>query len=161
MVHIAFGLCWCWYIGWKKNAEALVVARKDTGLAVNADKTKYMGMSRYQNVGCSHNIKIDISSFEMVELFKYLRRTLMNQKSIPEEIKSRWKSWNACYHLVQNLLSPTFLSKNKKIKVYRTIMLCVVMYGCETWSPTLREEYWLRVFENRCWWDYLGLRGTR
>jgi hypothetical protein len=41
------------------------------------------------------------------------------------------------------------LSKNTKIRIYRTILLPVVLYGCETWSPTLREEYRLRLFENR------------
>jgi len=50
---------------------------------------------------------------------------------------------------VQNLLSPNLLSKHIKIKIYRTIILPVVLYGCETWSLTLREERRLRVFENR------------
>jgi len=50
---------------------------------------------------------------------------------------------------VQNLLSSSLLSKNLKIKIYRTIILPVVFYGCETWSLTLREERRLRVFENR------------
>jgi hypothetical protein len=50
---------------------------------------------------------------------------------------------------VQNLLSSRLLSKNRKIGVYRTIILPVVLYGCETWSLTLREEQRLRVFENR------------
>jgi len=54
-----------------------------------------------------------------------------------------------CYHSVQNLLSSSLLSKNLKIKIYRTIILPVVLYGCETWSLTLREERRLRVFENR------------
>ena len=65
------------------------------------------------------------------------------------EIKSRLKLGNACYHSVQNLLSSSFLSKTLKIKIYRTIILPVVLYGCETWSLTLREERRLRVFENR------------
>jgi len=56
---------------------------------------------------------------------------------------------NACYHSVQNRLSSRLLSKNLKIKIYRTIILLVVLYGCETWSLTLREERRLRVFENR------------
>ena len=56
---------------------------------------------------------------------------------------------NACYYLVQNLLSSSLPSKNLKIKVYRTIILPVVLYGCETWSLTFREERRLRVFENR------------
>ena len=50
---------------------------------------------------------------------------------------------------MQNLLSSTLLSKNLKIKIYRTIILPVVLYGCETWSLTLRDEHRLRVFENR------------
>ena len=58
------------------------------------------------------------------------------------------KSGNACYHSVQNLLSSSLLSKNFKIKIYRTIILPVGLYGCETWSMTLREERRLTVFEN-------------
>jgi len=81
--------------------------------------------------------------------FKYLGTTLTNQNSIQEEIKSRLKSGNACYHSVQNLLSSSLLSKNLNIKIYRTIILPVVLYGCETWSLTLREERRLRVFQNR------------
>jgi hypothetical protein len=50
---------------------------------------------------------------------------------------------------VQNLLSSSFLSKNLKVKIYRTVFFPVVLYGCETWSLTLREEHRLRVFENR------------
>ena len=83
-----------------------------------------------------------------MEEFKYLGTTLTNQNSIAEEIKSRLRSGNACYHSVQNPLSSRLLSKNLKIKVYRTIILPVVLYGCETWSLTLREERKLRVFEN-------------
>ena len=55
---------------------------------------------------------------------------------------------NACYHLVQNLLSCRLLSRKLKIKIYRTIILPIVLYGCEAWSLTLREERKLRVFEN-------------
>jgi len=106
-------------------------------------------MLRDQNAGRTHSMKTDNSSFERVDDFKYLVTTLTNQNSIQEEIKSRLKSGNACYHSVQNLLSSSFLSKNLKIKIYRTIILPVVLYGCETWSLTLREERRLRVFENR------------
>jgi hypothetical protein len=68
---------------------------------------------------------------------------------IQEEIKRRLNSGNACYHSVQNLLSSHLLSKNLKIKIYKTIILPVVLYGCETWPLTLRAEHRLRVFENR------------
>ena len=63
--------------------------------------------------------------------------TFTNQNSIAAEIKSRLRSGNACYHSVQDLLSSRLLSKNLKIKIYRTIILPVVLYGCETWSLTL------------------------
>jgi hypothetical protein len=71
-----------------KNAEALVVATKEIGLEVNADKTKYKVMSRNRNAGRSQNLKIDNSSIERVEEFKYLGKTLTDQNSIQEEIKS-------------------------------------------------------------------------
>ena len=54
-----------------------------------------------------------------------------------------------CYHLVQNHLSSSLLSENLKVKIHRTIILPVVLYGCETWSLTLKEEHKLRVFENK------------
>jgi len=57
-------------------------------------------------------------------------------------------SVNACYHLAQNLLSSRLLSKNLKIKIYRTIIWPIVLYGCETWSLTSWEERKLRLFEN-------------
>ena len=92
----------------KKNAEALVVASKEIGLEVNADKTKYVFMSRGQNEGRIHGIKIDNSSFKKVEDFKYLGTTLTNENSIQKEIKSRLKSGNACDHLVQNFCLSVF-----------------------------------------------------
>jgi len=93
-------------------------------------------------------VRNDNSTFERVEEFKYLGTTLTNQNSILEEIKSRLRSGNVCYHSVHNLLSSRLLSKNLKIKIYRTIILPVVLYGCETWSLTSRKERKLRVFEN-------------
>jgi hypothetical protein len=124
----------------KKNTESLVVASKEIWGEVNAGKTRYMVMSQDQNAGQSHNIKIDKSSFKSVEQFKYLGISLMNQNSIQEEINSRLKPVNACYHSVQNLLSSSLLSKNIQITKYRTIILSIVLYGCETWSLKLREE---------------------
>ena len=84
----------------KKKAEALVVATKEIGLEVNADKTKYTVMSREQTAGLSHTMKVDNSSIERVVEFKYLGTTLTNQNSIQKEIKSRLKLGNACYHSV-------------------------------------------------------------
>jgi hypothetical protein len=78
-----------------------------------------------------------------------LAATVTNQNYIYEEIRIRLNSRNACCYSVQNLLSSSLLSKNLKIKIYRTIILSVVLYGCKTWSLTLWEEHSLKVFENR------------
>ena len=90
-------------------------------------KTKYMVMSREQTVRLSHAMKVDNSFIERVEKFKYLGKTLTNQNSIQEEIRGRLKLGNASYHSVQNLLSSSLLSKNLKIKIYRTIISPVVL----------------------------------
>ena len=95
----------------KENAEALVAATTEIGLEVSADKTKYMVVSRDQNAGRNHSVRIDNSAFERVEEFKYLGTILTNQNSIQEEIKSRLKLGNTCYYSVQNLLSSRLLSK--------------------------------------------------
>jgi len=91
-----------------------------------------MVMSRDRNAGWGHSVKIDNTSIERVEEFKYLGMTLTDQNSIQEEIKSSLKLRDARYHSVQNLLSSRLLSKNIKIKIYRTIILPMILYGCET-----------------------------
>jgi hypothetical protein len=102
-----------------KNTQALIDTFKQVGLEVNTERTKHMLLSRHQNSGKIHNIK------------------------------RRMNSDNACYQSVQNLLSSRLLSKNVKIRIYKTIILPVVLYGYETWSLTLMEKNRLRVFKNR------------
>jgi sorting nexin-29 len=133
----------------QRNTKALLDASKEVGLEVNPEKTKYMLVSSCQNAGQRQSIKIGNRSFESMAKFIYLGTTLTDQNCILEEIKSRLNSGSACCHSVQSLLSSRLLSRNVKVKIYKTIMLPVVLYGCETWSLTLREEHGLRVFENR------------
>jgi hypothetical protein len=66
-----------------------------------------------------------------------------------EDIKSRLNLGNACYDSIQRLLFSRLLSRNVKVKIYKTIILPVLLYRCETWSLTSREEHRLRIFENR------------
>ncbi|PNF29011.1 hypothetical protein B7P43_G14712, partial [Cryptotermes secundus] len=110
---------------------------------------KYMLLFRHQNAGQNHDIKIQNRCFENVAQFRYLGAMITDRNLIQEEIKRRLNSGNACYHSIQNLSSSRLLSKNIKIRIYKTIILPVVLYGCETLSLTLREEHRLRVFENR------------
>ncbi|KAJ4431708.1 hypothetical protein ANN_20310 [Periplaneta americana] len=101
----------------RENTGILLQASKEIGLEVNPEKTKYMIMSRDQNIVRNGNIKILNLSFEDVEKFKYL--------------------------------GATSAIKNLKVRIYKTVILPVVLYGCETWTLTLREEHRLRVFENK------------
>jgi hypothetical protein len=108
-----------------------------------------MLVSRRQNAGQNRDIKIGNGSFENVSQFKYLVTTVTNQNLIQEEIKRRLNSSNACYHSVRDLLYFCLLSRNVKVRIYKTTILPVVLYGPETLSLTLREERKLRVLENR------------
>jgi hypothetical protein len=124
--------------------EALLIASKEIGLEVNAEKTKYMVMSRDQNAGQNGYIQIGNKLFETVEQFKYLGTTLTNQNSIHEEI---------------NLLSSSLLSKSVKIKIYRTCRLfCMgVKPGRSHWGKNVGWGF-SRI---RCWGGYLGPRRMR
>ncbi|KAJ4445845.1 hypothetical protein ANN_12530 [Periplaneta americana] len=133
----------------RENAEILLDASKEIGLEVNPEKTKYMIMSRDGNIVRNGNIKIENLSFEEVEKFKYLGATVTNVNDTREEIKHRINMGNVCYYSVEKLLSSSLLSKNLKVRIYKIIILPVVLYGCETWTLTLREEHRLRVFENK------------
>ncbi|KAJ4431147.1 hypothetical protein ANN_19742 [Periplaneta americana] len=108
-----------------------------------------MIMSRDQNIVRNGNIKIGYLSFEEVEKFKYLGATVTNINDTREEIKRRMNMGNACYYSVEKLLSSSLLSKNLKVRIYKTVILPVLLYGCETWTLTLREEHRLRLFENK------------
>jgi hypothetical protein len=144
----------------QKNTEAILDAGKEVGLEVNSEKTKYILMSR-NKAGKNYSIKITNMSFEGVAKFKYLGTTLTDQNFMQEEIKSRFISGNACYHSVQSLLSSRLLSRDARFKIYKTIILPVVLYGCETWSLTLWEEHRLRVFENRVLRRIFGPRSRK
>jgi hypothetical protein len=115
----------------KENTQTLLEASRDIGLETNAEKTKYMIISHHPNSGQNQNIKTANESFESVAKFTYLG------------------TMNACCYSVQNILSSHLISKTLKIKIYKTVILPVVLYGCKTWSLTLREEHRLRVSENR------------
>ncbi|KAJ4427428.1 hypothetical protein ANN_25050, partial [Periplaneta americana] len=114
---------------------------KEIGLEVNPEKIKYMIMSRDENIVRNGNIKIGNLSFEEVEKFKYLGATVTNINDTREEIKHRINMGNASYYSVEKLLSSSLLPKNLKVRIYKTVILPVVLYSYETWTLTLREEH--------------------
>ena len=133
----------------RENAEIFIKASKDIGLEVNSETNKCMITSRSQKVILNQNIVIKNSSFEKVWKFKYLEARVTNTNDIREEIKRRINMGNACYYSLEKILSSSLLSKKLKVNTYKTIILPVVLYVCETWSLTLREEHGLMVLEDK------------
>jgi hypothetical protein len=104
----------------ERNTKALLDSSEEVGLEVNPERTKYMLLSRCQKAGQRQIISIGNRSFESVAKLKYLGTTLTDQNCIHEGIKSSLYSGNACYHSVQSLLSSRLLSRNVKVKIYKT-----------------------------------------
>jgi hypothetical protein len=104
-----------------------------------------MSVSRHQNASQNRGIKIGNRYSKTCHSITYLGMTVSNQNLIEKEIKN---FGNACYRSVQNSLQSCLTPKNEKIQICKTIILHVVLYGCETWFLRLREELRLRVFEN-------------
>ncbi|KAJ4442515.1 hypothetical protein ANN_04102 [Periplaneta americana] len=142
----------------RENTGILLEVSKEIGLEVNPEKTKYMIMSRDEIIVRNGNIKIGNLSFEEVEKFKYLGATVTNINDTRDEIKHRINMGNSCYYSVEKLLSSSLLSKTLKVRIYKTVILPVVLYGCETWTLSLREEQRLRVFENKVFRKIFGAK---
>ncbi|KAJ4451064.1 hypothetical protein ANN_02501 [Periplaneta americana] len=123
----------------RENTEILLEASKAIGLEVNPEKTKYMIMSRDQNIVRNGNIKIGNLSFEEVEKFKYLGATVTNINDTRDEIKRRINMGNACYYLVEKLYHLSLLSKNLKVRIYKTVILPVVVTKAHIVNSTVSD----------------------
>jgi hypothetical protein len=100
-----------------------------------------MLLPHHQNAGQNYEIKIYFKQILWkFAKFKCSQIVVRKQNMIHKDIKRRLHSGNACYHSVQNLLSSHLMSKNIKIKIYKTKILPVFLYGCETWAQILREK---------------------
>ena len=113
----------------EKRTESVFVDSKEISLQVTADKTKYMAMSRDQNAGRSHNKKDSKQFLGKSGSVQIFRNNFDKSKLYSGKIKSSLNSGNICYHSVQNLLYSSLLTKNVKLKIYRTIIVPVVCMG--------------------------------
>jgi hypothetical protein len=98
-----------------------------------------MLMSRHQNAGQNHNIKVANRSFESVAKFRYLGTAVTGKNFINGEIKNRLNAGNAYCPSFQSLFSFRLLSKNVTIKIRKTAVLPLSLHGCGTSSPALME----------------------
>ena len=146
-------LCWGIYIIYKEtlinNTKILLDKTKELGLQINVEKTEYMVTDRIQNTHNNGNLIVCDKIFERASNFKYLGSILNQTNEIREKLKKRINLGNACFYSVRKLLDSRILSRRLKIRIYRTLILPVVLYGSEAWSLTLQDEKGFRVFENK------------
>jgi len=95
------------------------------------------------------SIRISYEVIEKINKFKYLGTYVTSKTEVTEKLKSRLVSGNACFYSVQKLLTSRLISRKLKLKIYRTVILPELLYGCESWSTTLADEHKLHVFENK------------
>ena len=114
----------------RANMHTLLSNTKKLGLKVNINKTKYMVTDRYSLYNGNGQLMKNEGNFEEVGEFKYLGTIITNRNEMHKEIKHRLNSGNTCYYALQRLLSSQLLSKNIKLKIYKTVILPVILYGC-------------------------------
>jgi len=119
---------------------------RTNGLKVNA-KTKYVVMSRDQHAVQNHNIMIGNKSFERVEQLRYLGTTI-TKVAFMKKLRADWMQGMLATIRYRIFCFPVCYP-SIKIKIFRAVILPVVLHGCETWSLTLREARRLRMLENR------------
>jgi hypothetical protein len=149
-------ISWKKYRYHKEKHKSVFDANKKAGLEVNPEETKRMLISRVQNIVQKHIMKIANRFFEDLAKLRYLGT---DQNCIHEGIKIRQNSGSACYDSVQSLLSSGLLSRNVEVEIYKTIILPVVLYGCETWVSHINGKHGLRVFETRVLRRIFGHKG--
>lgn len=132
------------FVSLERAAERMV-------LKVNEGKTKFMAISSSQSqrnrVG--QNFSVDDYNFEVVHDFTYLGSRVNDKNEMSEEIKHRLTVANRCYYGLQKQFSSRLLSRRTKIKLYKTLVKPVLLYGSETWTLTKRDETLLECFERK------------
>lgn len=119
------------------------------GLKISEDKTKYLTLDRKQGSRIGQNITIDDYNFEVVQSFRYLGSIINTDNDVDEEIKTRLMQGNRCFYALKHLFRNSLVSRNTKLRLYKTLIRPIVMYGCETWSLTQRQESQFNCFERR------------
>jgi hypothetical protein len=118
------------------------------GLVINESKTKYIRIMRNE-AGDRSDLRVEGMFFEEVTTFKYLGSLITKKNEFGEEIKMRIAVGNRCCYGLQHLFRSRMVSRMVKIKIYKTILKPVVMFGCEAWSMIAKDKTRLNMWERK------------
>src|SRR6202012_2350336 len=121
-------------------------AAKEVGLLVNEDKTKYLTLDRQHGSRIGQNITMNEFNFEVVQSFKYLGSINNISNDIEEEILMRTTQGNKCFYALRHLFKS---SLRTNIKLYKSMIRPIVMYGSGTWTLTTKHENTLNTFKRK------------
>lgn len=133
----------------KESFVEMDMEASNVGLLVNEDKTKYMTLDRKNGSRVGQNITMDNYNFEVVQSFKYLGSILNVTNDIEEEIKMRITQGNRCFFALKHLFRSSLVSRATKLRLYKTIIRPIVMYGSETWPLATKHESTISCFERK------------
>jgi len=133
----------------KELTKTLIEETKKVGLTINEKKTKFMKINREQDVLREEELNVENYKFGEVKHFTYLGVILSSTSKEENEIRSRITTANRCFMACNRLMSSKMLSRKTKIRIYKTIIRPILLYGAETWVLNKREEKAIIVFENK------------
>ncbi|PSN38156.1 hypothetical protein C0J52_25847 [Blattella germanica] len=120
---------------------------KERGLKINVEKTKYKLVTKKENN--TNFIKINDYTFDQVQEFTYLGSKLNSENNVGREIKQRITNGNITYYMYSKLMKSKILNRELKLKMYKTLIRPVVVYGCESWTLNSNDKHLLRIFEHK------------
>jgi hypothetical protein len=123
-------------------------AAKEAGLIINRTKTKYMESSKNRTNGLS-NIMLNRQPYEGISSFKYLGCMVAYNNDVMVDIKEKIAAGNRCLHALDNILKAKYVAKKIKIRIYKTIIKPVIIYGSEVWTITDRIASILMAWERK------------
>ncbi|KAI5639582.1 reverse transcriptase (RNA-dependent DNA polymerase) domain-containing protein [Phthorimaea operculella] len=130
---------------------------RKVGLRVNQDKTEYLHMRRFKTTRTKrNNLIVNGTSYKGVDKFKYLGCTVTDTNQREDEINIRIQNALRCSAALHKVLTSKLISRRTKVRIYKTVIRPILMYGCETWTLTLKEEENLLVAERKILRKILG-----
>ena len=130
----------------QQKTSRMCDAGKRIGLKINTLKTKVMKMNDANN----HKIKIDNEEIEEVDKFTYLGAIVSNEGGSTEDLKNRIGKARSTFARLRNIWKSKKIRRGTKIRLYKTLVLPVLLYGSETWKMNKSNDNAVNVFHHDC-----------